>query len=72
MRTEQLYDAASIIACSMVQDRLAIAARDQVIHEARNRAPRRAPIAEVGHLLICFGRWLQMMAQRPTYQEETV
>ncbi|MDQ2784541.1 MAG: hypothetical protein M3Y58_06010 [Chloroflexota bacterium] len=68
MRTEQLYDAASIIACSMVQDRLAIAAREQMIHEARNRAP----IAEVGHLLICFGRWLQMMAQRPTYQEETV
>ncbi|MGI8687812.1 MAG: hypothetical protein ACR2M3_04455 [Thermomicrobiales bacterium] len=55
-----------------MQDRLTIAAREQIIHEARNTRRRHAPIAQAGYLLIRLGQWLQTMAQQPTYQEETV
>ena len=72
MRTNQLYDAASIAARCTIEDVLAVAAREQVIQEARNTRHRLAPLAEVGHLLVRLGQWLQTMAQQPVYQEETV
>jgi hypothetical protein len=72
MRLDQLYDAPSITARCMEEDILAAAARERVIHEARGITARRAPVAEIGHRLVCLGQWLQATAQHRTYQEETV
>ncbi len=72
MRTNDLYDADSIAARYTVQDLLVVAAREQMLHEAGRIHSRRTPIAEVGHLLVRVGQWLQTIAQQPAYQEETV
>ena len=66
------YDAASIAARCTAQDVLMVAAREQIIHEARRARRYHVLIAVVGHLLVRLGQWLQTMAHRPTYQEETV
>ncbi len=72
MDTNHLSDPASITARCMVQDRLIIAAREQVIDEARNTRRHQPRIAATGHLLVRLGQWLQTMARQPIYQEETV
>jgi hypothetical protein len=72
MRTNHLYDADSIAALCNVQNRLIMAAREQIIHEARHTSRHRARIATIGTLLVRFGQWLQTMAHPPIYQEETV
>ncbi len=72
MRTNQLYDADSIAARCVIEDVLAVAAREQVIQEARSTRHRLALLVEVGHLLVRLGQWLQTMARQPVYQEETV
>lgn len=71
MRFDHLYDAPSITARCLVEDRLAIAAREQLIHEAR-QTRRRPAIVGAGHLLVRLGQRLQAIARHPTYQEETV
>lgn len=72
MRMNQLYDADSITARCNVQNRLIIAAGEQIIHEARHARRHQPRIAAIGHLLVRLGQWLQTMAHRPIYQEETV
>jgi len=71
MRLDYLYDTPSITARCRVQDFLAVAAREQLIHEARKTTHRQIFIRGVGHMLVRLGQWLQAIAQ-PTYQEETV
>lgn len=72
MQTNHPYDADSITARCIVQDRLIVAAREKIIHEARHTRRHRARIAGVGHQLVRLGQWLQTVAQQPIYQEETV
>ncbi|GEM_PF-5389149 len=72
MQTDLLYDTDSVMAHCRMRDLLMVAAREQLLHEARNSSHRRDPIVEVGHLLVRLGYWLQAMAHHPTYQEETV
>ncbi len=72
MRMNYPYDDASIAARCAAQELLAVGAREQVFHEARRITSLRGPIAEVGHLLVRLGQWLQTMAHPPAYQEETV
>lgn len=72
MHTNHLCDPASIIARCTVQDRLIAAAREQIIHEARNTRRHQPRIAATGHLLVRLGQWLQTMARQPISQEETV
>lgn len=72
MRTDQLYEVDAMAARSKMRDILTIAAREQIIHEARNRRRYRPRIAEIGHRLVRLGQWLQTMAHHPIYKEETV
>lgn len=72
MRTNDLYDAASIAARCTVEDVLAVAARERIIWEGQRTTHCLFPVAEVGRLLVRLGQWLQTMAQQPTYREETV
>jgi hypothetical protein len=67
------FDASSITAHALVEDRLRMAAREAIIREARSgRLHRRAYIGAVGHLLIRLGAWLQAIAAQPATMEETV
>lgn len=63
MRTNMVYDAPTITAYALVQDRLAHAAREQILHEARRE--RRTSTATLGAWLVRLGQRLQTVANQP-------